>query len=195
MKRIVIAAMAMSLVMGITACSDTTEDATTEEVTTEASVTDAYDESDAIRSDIVKFINEDLPSIESERNSAVAVYNSYFEDGGSDSESWVSSLESEAIVSYDSYLEKLAAFTYETSQVTELRDLYLSSAQCQRDAIMSVITGLKNGDSSFTTDTNTYIDQSKEYLTQYQELLQTLCSENNITIKNSSQTASGTDAE
>ena len=69
---------------------------------------DAADPDATVQEEIVKFVNEDLPSIASDRDSAVSIYNAYFEDGADqDSEAWKTKLESEALVSYDTYLANL----------------------------------------------------------------------------------------
>ncbi len=145
--------------------------------------------------EIVKLVNEDLPGIAAERDSAVKIYNDYFESGADiDSETWKSQLENDALTSYDAYLEKLAALTYTNSDVQNLKDLYEKSAKYQRDAIQYVVDAINAVDSTKLADAQQAIEDSKTYLGMYQDELKKLCESYGITIVGEFQTTTMTDA-
>lgn len=146
--------------------------------------------------EIVKLVNEDLPGIAAERDKAVEIYNGYFADGADiDSETWRAQLEDEALVSYDAYLEKLAALTYTNSDVQNLKDLFEKSAKSQRDAIQYVVDSINAVDSTKLADAQQAIEDSRTYLGMYQDELKRLCESYGITIKGEFQeTSTLTDA-
>ncbi len=145
--------------------------------------------------EIVKLVNEDLPGIAAERDSAVAIYNKYFESGADiDSEAWKDQLKNEALTSYDAYLEKLAALSYTKSDVQNLKDLFEKSAKYQRDAIQYVIDAIESVDSTKLNDAQQAIDDSRTYLNMYQDELKRLCESYGIQMVGEFHTATMTDA-
>ena len=99
--------LALSMVLLFVGCGKKDE----EEVATEAAAG-----TKSVQEEIVQFVNTDLPAIAADRDSAVNIYNQYFADGSDqDSEAWRSKLETEALVSYNTYLDNLNALSYENA--------------------------------------------------------------------------------
>ncbi len=147
---------------------------------------DSSKDDTALKEEVVKFVNEDLPSISAERDSAVSLYNQYFEEGaGMDSETWLSSLEGTAIVDYEIYLHNLEALVVTTPEVTNLKTLYQQCAQNQYGAMQDVISALKNGDMTLLDSAQEKISISESYMRQYEEALKSLCDQYGITINGS----------
>jgi hypothetical protein len=183
-KKLLVVCMAFTMMFSFTACGK--QETTETEAATEAGVT--------VGAEVEQFVNRDLPSISSERDKAVRLYKAYFEKS-MDSEQWLSSLENDAITSYDSYLEKLKGFEYTTAEVQNLQSQYLQSAQLQRDAIQDVIDGIKNSDVAYFDSAEEKIQQSEEALSAYKSSLRSVCESNGITINGDIGEATSTDAE
>ena len=185
-KRITAFLLASMMILGVSACGKKEEEATTT-----ASISD---ETLSVGAEVEQFINVDLPSISSERDKAVELYNKYFNEPGSiDSEEWLRSLEYDALASYDSYLNKLGALNYTTPEVQSLKNTYLQSSQYQRAAIQDVVNGIKNDDASLFTSAEQNIAQSETYFKSYEDSLQSICSSNNIKINGSIGTSTDAD--
>ena len=184
-KKLLVVGMTFAMMLSFGGCGKK-EEATVAETVTEAGIT--------VGSEVEQFINRDLPSIASERDKAVRLYQAYFEKN-MDSEQWLTSLENDAITSYDSYLEKLKAFEYTTTEVQGLQSTYLQSAQLQRDAIQDVIDGIKNSDATYFDSAEEKIEQSETYMDSYKKNLKTICENNNITIYGNIGTATDADGE
>ena len=177
-KKLLVVCMTVAMMFSFAGCGK--KEQTETETVTEAGIT--------VGAEVEQFINRDLPSIASDRDKAVRLYKAYFEKN-MDSEQWLGSLENEAITSYDSYLEKLRAFEYTTSEVQNLQNQYIQSAELQRNAIQDVIDGIKNSDSSYFDSAEEKIEQSETYMAQYKDSLKTVCADNGITIKGELGTA------
>ncbi len=139
-----------------------------------------------LRDEIIKFVNEDLAAISADRDSAVQIYNSYF--GGSsytDSSEWVSKLESEALVSYSTYLNNLQTIEVTSTEVQELKSLFLQSSQLQYDAMSDVVNAVKNQDTTLLDSAQDKIEESNKYFAQYETKLKELADANGITINGS----------
>ena len=185
-KKVITFLLAAFMMFSFAACGDKKEEAT--------SGTSASEDSISVGAEVEKFINVDLPSISSDRDKAVGLYNKYFKEAGSiDSEEWLRSLEYDALVAFDSYLTKLNALEYTTPEVQSLKNTYLQSAQYQRDAIQDVVNAIKNDQVELFTSAEEKIAQSETYFKTYEDSLKTICNNNNVQINGNVGTS--TDAE
>lgn len=186
MKRKIIAlALGMALSFGATACGSeapaTGSPATPQTSTVEAGPT--------LQQEILTFVGDSLPSIAGDRDRAVLLYNDYFTAAGNekDSDKWMGTLSQEALPKYDTYLSNLKALKTVNPEVGSLKELYLASAQLQRDAIQLVVDAIKNADSTILDQAQKKVDESKAKLQEYNDMLKTLCEQNSITLEGISE--------
>ena len=116
-----------------------------------------------------------------------------------DSETWKEQLQNDAIPTYETYLNNLKALSYTNGEVQNLLDLYIKSAEYQKDAMDTVVAAIDEVDTDKLDEANSMISDSKTYLGMYEEELTRLCESYGINMIgefNSSPTdASATDAE
>ena len=179
-KKILILALALGLSMGAVSCGKEEADTTATQpvaASTEKKMT--------LQDEILIFVGDSLPSISGDRDRAVLLYNDYFTAAGNekDSEKWMTTLSEEALPKYDTYLSNLKALKTTFPEVTQLKELYLASAQLQRDAIQLVVDAIKNADSSILDSAQQKVEQSRDKLREYNDSLKKLCEENNITLE------------
>ena len=150
----------------------------------------------ALKDDIVLFVNEKLPAIESDRNKAVSIYNSYFESENADLEKFSSDLQGTAIPAMEKYVNDLAAIEPATDEVKALKDLYLQSAQKQLDAMNKVAASINEENPDYLTEADALIKESEDLILQYQTQLRTLATDNDIVVNGSfsDDVSTGTDA-
>ena len=163
------------------------------------------DEGPSVQEEIVKMINDDLPSISTERDDAGSIYNEFFKEGADiDSETWKDQLKNNALVSYDAYLDKLNALNYDNPEVQNLKDLFVKSSNSQRQAIQCVVDAIEGFDSGKLSEAQQAISDSKTYMSMYEDELKRLCASYNINVSgeytsdsfgDTSSNASSTDAE
>lgn len=180
--------MTILVVSLISGCGKKDDEASTE-------ATEAASSGLTVQEEVVQMVNVDLPGIASDRNKAVAIYNDYFSNGGSeDSETWRSQLETEALTSYETYLNNLSALSYTNAEVQNLKDLYQKSSEYQRDAIQYVIDGIKDVDTDKLSEAQQAVSDSQTYMKMYENELERICSAYGISIVGEFGTASATDA-
>ena len=193
MKKLKYLLLAALMCLALAGCGKKDEDTT--EAATEASSDAAVKPQD----EIVQLVNVDLPAIAADRDSAVAIYNKYFEEGADiDSEAWKNQLQNEALTSYDTYLTNLKALSYQNGEVQNLVDIYVKSAEYQRDAIQYVIDAMNDVDTDKLDEASSAIADSKTYLGMYEKELTRLCESYGINMIGDFGTAtdaSSTDAE
>ena len=150
----------------------------------------------ALKDDIVLFVNEKLPAIESDRNKAVSIYNSYFETDNADLEKFSSDLQGTAIPAMEKYVSDLAAIEPATDEVKALKDLYLQSAQKQLDAMNKVAASINEENPDYLAEADALIKESEDLILQYQTQLRTLAMDNDIVVNGSfsDDVSTGTDA-
>ncbi len=159
------------------------------------------EEGASVQDELVQMINTDLPGIAANRNDAVAIYNKYFAEGADlDSETWRAQLEDEALAKYDTYLADLDNLMYTNSEVVNLKSLFVKAANSQREAISFVVDAVKEMDTSKLDQAQQSINDSKTYMSMYEDELKNLCAKYNVNIVGDFQSgtatdASGTDAE
>ena len=154
------------------------------------------EEGASVQEELVQMINTDLPSIASNRDEAVAIYNKYFENEGEiDSETWRQQLEDEALTKYDTYLADLNGLVYTNSEVVNLKSLFTKSADAQRDAIECVVDSIKDMEPEKLDQAQQSIDDSKTYLKMYEDELKNLCEKYNINMVGEFQSGTSGDAE
>ena len=174
-KRILVLALGLALVTGVTACGKNEEDTTTAAVA---------EKTISLQQEIVNFVGTDLPGIAADRDAAVKIYNAYFAAGADqDSEKWMSTLSKDALPKYDNYLKNLRGLPYTHVEVGELRDLYVASAELQRGAIQDVIDAIKNVDDKLLTSAQKKVDDSRKKLDEYNKKLKELCDANQIKLE------------
>ncbi|MBQ9277185.1 MAG: hypothetical protein IJ224_00980 [Lachnospiraceae bacterium] len=154
------------------------------------------DSNKALKDDIVEFVNNKLPSIEGDRENAVAIYNSYFESDDVDLAQFSSDLQGTAIPDMQNYINSLTSIDVSTDEVKNLKDLYLQSAQKQLDAMNKVAAAINEENPDYLVEADTLIKESEDLILQYQTQLRTLAMDNDIVVNGSfsEDISSGTDA-
>ncbi|MCR5214904.1 MAG: hypothetical protein K6E10_10865 [Eubacterium sp.] len=192
MKKFLVLVTSLIMVFSLSACGKE-EEATTEAVTEESSTGVTAPE------EIVQLVNVDLPAIAADRDSAVAIYNKYYEDGADiDSETWKEELKTTAIPAYETYLTNLKALSYSNGEVQNLLDIYVKSAEYQKDAMDTVVSAIEEVDTDKLDEANSMITDSKTYMGMYEDELTRLCQSYGISMIGDFGTAtdaSATDAE
>jgi len=138
----------------------------------------------SLQDEIINLVGTELPRIAPERDEAVALFNAYFAEGSDkNSETWMKTLQDEALPKYDAYLQKLNAIETVHQDVTDLKKLYVESADLQRAAIEDVINAIKNADTSLLDYARTKVEDSEKKLAEYEDKLRGMCSANNINLE------------
>lgn len=187
MKKLLALMLCFILVLSFVGCGKKEDGETDAATTTEDSTGVSVEE------EIVKFVNTDLPAISTEKDSAVATFNKYF-NGGVDASAWASELESTALVDFDTFLTNIDALSYTNTEVNDLKDLYRKSVASERDAVQNVVLAINNVDSELLTTASQDIADANTYLTMYQDELISLCSKYNIVTVGDFAEATLTDA-
>lgn len=164
--------LAITLLFSLTAALCSCGKESTSEETTE----------NLVKKDVVEFVSEELPAIKEQRDSAIGIYNSYFANENPDVEAFKQSLKNDAIPGMEKYLENLNAIETSTEPVTELKSIYCQSAQRQYDAMKMVLSALEGENAEYLTQAQNLVGESEEFMKQYKDKLNSIASENDITI-------------
>ena len=191
MKKYISLILIVVMVLSVTACGKSENTSVTENVTTEASLTD---EQIVTRNAIAAFVNIQLPTIEQNRDSAVAQFNEYFANSTDTSVDWAGKLTS-ALADYDTYMTDLNAISSDDQEFSQLLGLYKSSASAQREAMSDIVDALVNYDSSMFDAAQDKMTESKDYMVQYETMLKECCDKYMINIKGDFSLATSCDPE
>lgn len=153
------------------------------------------DKKSDVKSDVLNFVNKELPAIEDKKNTAINIYNSYFENENVDIRIFLNDMETTAIPSMKAYLDELEAIETATDEVNDLKELYSLSCQLQYDAMNKVVLAIKEENSDYLTDASGMITQSETYLAQYEQELKALAADNDITVYGNLNLGTSTDAQ
>lgn len=137
----------------------------------------------AVKTDVVEFVSQELPSIKEKRDGAIGIYNSYFSNDNADVNAFLESLKNDAIPGMEQYLQELNSIETGTEEVSELKALYAQSAQRQYDAMKMVLSALEGDNADYLTQAENLVSESQELMKQYNEKLENIAKDNGITIK------------
>lgn len=136
-----------------------------------------------VKSDVVEFVNEELPGIKTSVDQAVGVYNAYFAaEEKPELAEFKSQLETDAIPVMETAIVDLNAVEVATTEVTELKSLYLQSIQKEFEAMKMVVSAIDGENADYLTQADGLIAESQELMNQYQTKLQTLAGEQGIAV-------------
>lgn len=168
-KRIYLALLSLVLVFAATGCGDKKE----EEKTV------------SVQEDLVEFVNDELPAIETYRSTAVNSYNAYFVSEDIDTAVFLSDLQSTMIPNMETYITELTAVEVATEDVAALKDLYLQAAEKQCEAMRQVATAISEQDPQYLEQADTLIEEAQSLITQYESQLKILAIDNDVQINGS----------
>lgn len=141
-----------------------------------------------IRNDVLEFVNEELPAISADRDVAVNVYNAYFTLEKADKEQFLADLEQTAIPSMESYIDKLNKIEVDSDEAETLKNLLVQSAGKQKDALTMVVSALKEENPEYLTQADSMIQDSIDYMEQYEAQLKSICKDYDITLNGVDET-------
>lgn len=171
-KRFLLAILSLTFACSLCACGKKEAE---EQPTTEATT-------EAVQDDIVSFVNDSLPAIESQRESAVGIYNSYFVDETPELETFLNALTNQAIPQMEDYIVALTAIDTKSTETSELKSLYIQSAQKQHDAMQMVATAIENENPEYLSQANDLIREADNYITQFETKLSQIATQYNIRV-------------
>ena len=169
-KKMCIAAMAVVMMCSMAGCGKNS-DKTTETM--------------SVQEDVVEFVNEELPAIRTYRDSAIATYNSYFSSENTDLDTFVNDLETKAIPDMETFISSLEAVDIDTEEVNSLRNLYVSAAEKQCEAMEMVVSAIKEENPDYLTQADLLIKEAESYIAQYESELKLLCIDYDVEINGS----------
>jgi len=143
------------------------------------------DTKNVLKEDIVEFVNTELPAIKDKRDTAIGIYNSYFSSESKDLKTFLSDLNTKALPGMEEYITELSAIEVATSEVSNLKDLYLQSSRKQYEAMVLVVSAIEGENPNYLSQADSLIAESEALLIQFDSQLKLLSSENNITINGS----------
>ncbi len=169
-KRIFAVLLSVILAFSLSACGKDKEKTTTES-------------ENLIQSDIIEFVNVELPAITADRDNAISIYNSYFSSSDVDKEAFLSDLKNNAIPGMETFITNLQAVEVSTPEVQALKNTYLLATQKQHEAMKMVVLAIEGNTPEYLTQADALIVESQTYMSQYETDLANLATANGITVK------------
>lgn len=167
-KKTYIAALACVLVCALAGCGkkDNTEEKTAD-----------------VKSDVIEFVNEELPAAKAEHDRAVATYNAYFAEGSEqDLDAFKASLQDSAIPTMESCIAAIQEIEVETEEVRELKTAYLESVQKEYEAMKMVVSAIEGQNADYLTQADSLISEAATRMQDYQTKLQAIADEQGIVV-------------
>lgn len=165
-KKLYMVGLSVALVASVVGCGKKNKTADGSDVANESA--------DSVQEEIISFVNVELPAIEADQASAIATYNSYFNDGNINVESFGNDLNNTAIPSMETFINNLTAIETKSDEVANLKNLYLQGAQKQYDAMVLAASAISEQDSDYLTQANDCIATADSYFVQYESQLRLL---------------------
>lgn len=148
------------------------------------------DEKKSVKDDFIELIGTEIPEAEKKEIEAMNTYNGYFTEGSEvDTAALLADLENNIIPKYDEFMTSVEAIEVEYDEVLAIKELYYSAMDYQLQALKQVTEALKEEDADYQEEASSLLEQAEEKYAEYLTAVESLASENNITIKNNSNIA------
>lgn len=163
-------------------------------VTVIVSFTGCGKKKDEVREDLLVFVQDDLPKLETIKAVAVNKYNEMANsEAVIDKDDLVSSLRDEIIPTYETFIDQLSSVETKTDEVKKIKEEYLEAANIQLEAFKDIITALENHDSNVLDEFEAKNKEACTCYDTYKADLVALGSEHNLKIKFDESAVMGTD--
>ena len=199
-KRIYFTGLVIALSLAVVGCGKN-KDKNNTESTTEITASDtnaATGEYDEVKTDLLTFVNEELPKIESKKNIALEIYNSNFDTENINVDEYAEKLDKEAVPAMKEYIDELTAISVKTEEVETLKQYLLESAKKQQKALKQVSRAISEPNRTYLKKADKNILKAKELTDTYKEEMTKLaknCGINVIGNETGGKSASGSDAD
>ena len=97
-------------------------------------------------------------------------------------------MEQTAIPSMESYIDKLNKIEVDSDEAETLKNLLVQSAGKQKDALTMVVSALKEENPEYLTQADSMIQDSIDYMEQYEAQLKSICKDYDITLNGVDET-------
>lgn len=165
-KKLYMTVLAAALVISVAGCGK-------KEETQEADV----------KSDVIEFVNEELPAAKADHDSAIAVYNAYFAEGNEqDLATYKASLNDTAIPTMETCIQTISDIEVATDEVQALKDTYLQSIQKEYEAMKMVVSAIDGQNADYLTQADGLISEAATLMSDYQSQLQTIADAQGIAV-------------
>ena len=136
-----------------------------------------------VKSDVIEFVNEELPAVKADHDSAIATYNAYFAEGNEqDLNAYKASLQESAIPTMENCIAAINGIEVETEEVRELKNVYLQSIQKEYEAMKMVVSAIDGQNADYLTQADSLISEAATLMGDYQTKLQTIAGEQGIVV-------------
>ncbi len=144
---------------------------------------EAEDQAKDVKTDVIEFVNEELPAAKTERDSAIATYNAYFAEGSEqDLNAFKASLHDSAIPAMENCIAAINAIEVDTDEVSDLKNVYLQSVQKEYEAMKMVESAIDGQNADYLTQADGLISEAATLMSDYQTKLQTIANEQGIVV-------------
>ena len=168
-KKVYMAVLTLAFAGLLTGCGKKTEENT--------------DTGVSIKDDVVEFVNVELPAAKTGHDNAIAIYNAYFADTGSqDLDTFKTSLQDTAIPEMENYITTISNIDVATDEVKALKDSYLQSVQKECEAMKMVVSAIDGENADYLTQADSLIAEAATLRSDYQTKLQTIANEQGIVV-------------
>lgn len=137
----------------------------------------------SVKDDVVEFVNVELSTAKADHDNAIAIYNAYFaETGSQDLDTFKTSLQDTAIPEMENCITTISNIEVATDEVKALKDSYLQSVQKECEAMKMVVSAIDGENADYLTQADSLIAEAATLRSDYQTKLQTIANEQGIVV-------------
>lgn len=139
---------------------------------------------DPVQDDLKQYVESTLPTIKNEENAAITRYNEVCEKvADMKRDEIVTAFSEEIIPTYTTFYNNLQNVSLATTQVQEVKELYVSGADLQLQGLEALAKAIESNDSDAASAAQEQIAQGKEKIAQHRQAVVDLANAHNVTIE------------
>ncbi len=145
------------------------------------------EEAPTLKEDFIELVQVEIPEAEKNEIAIMTTYNNYFKNGSEiDTGVLLSDLENNIIPKYEEFLKQVQTIETDFDEVKAVKDQYYTAMDYQLKALNKVKDALKEEEADYQAEAGELLKKAEEEYDKYLAAVNDIAMQNNITIKNSS---------
>ena len=124
-------------------------------------VQEVFDDSTEVQKDFLKYMNEEIPSVESDEMEVLKLYSDAVGADYVNDDVLQDTIEKEVLPAYTEFIAKIDAIKPKTDEVKDLHDVFYSAHKTQFTALEKVVVALEKQDENLINDANKLLEEGQ----------------------------------
>ncbi|SFB19836.1 MULTISPECIES: hypothetical protein [unclassified Bacillus (in: firmicutes)] len=136
-----------------------------------------------LQEELVSYINDEMPKLGEKEEAVLSAYDSVTGANYTDDPTTYAVLKDEVIPQYTDFIDDLESVKIDSDELSALHEDYIAAANLQHSAFVLILEAIENQDLAQITEANEMLAEARKAMRKYQQDVEKLCEENDVTLE------------